>query len=214
MRKLHERIEKIVLGIFDQEKPREQDKARAAHEELVKLIQEEYPWDVSTEDFLLPYQESSVNQTIRDLRLRSETGATIVAIYRGEESIPNPPPEMRLLPGDVLLLMGDKEQIRSAISFLNQKTKEPLTVSSGSGGTPRTQKYEIATASEFIGRTLKDMKLRRKTGATILGIQKGETTINNPSGEIVIESRDILILFGRERELESAVRYLSSSSEK
>lgn len=213
MRKLHERVEKTVLGIFDQEKPLEQARARAAHEELVKLIQEEYPWDVTTEDFLLPYQESAVNQTIHDLRLRSETGATIVAIYRGEESIPNPPPEMRLLPGDVLLLMGDKEQIRSAVLFLNQKIKEVPPVSGDKGGVPGTQKYEIASESVFIGRTLKEIKLRRKTGATILGIQKAETTINNPGGDILIESGDILVLFGRPNELESAIRYLSSSQE-
>lgn len=213
MRKLHERVEKTVLGIFDQEKPLEQAKARAAHEELVKLIQEEYPWDVTTEDFLLPYQESAVNQTIRDLRLRSETGATVVAIYRGEESIPNPPPEMKLLPGDVLLLMGDKEQIHSAVLFLNQKVKEVPPISGDRGGVPRTQKYEIASESVFIGRTLKEIKLRRKTGATILGIQKAETTINNPGGDILIESGDILMLFGRPNELESAIRYLSSSQE-
>jgi len=212
MRKLHERIEKIVLGIFDQEKPREQAVARAAHDELVKLIQEEYPWDVTTEDFLLPYQESAANQTIRDLRLRSETGATIVAIYRGEESIPNPPPEMRLLPGDVLLLMGDKEQIRSAILFLNEKIKEVPSVSRDKSN-PGTQKYEIAPESAFIGRTLKEIKLRRKTGATILGIQKGGTVIHNPSGGILIEISDILMLFGRPEELESAVRYLSSIQE-
>ena len=210
MRKVHERIEKIILGIFDQEKPGEQATAQAAHEELVKLIHEEYPWEVVTEDFLLPYQESAVNQTIGDLRLRSETGATIVAIYRGEESTPNPPPETKLFPGDVLLLMGDKEQVRSAILFLNQKIKEVPPAPNDKVAIPRTQKYEMVSGSEFIGRTLKEIKLRRKTGATLLGIQKGETTINNPGGDTIIESLDTLILFGRAEELESAVRYLSS----
>lgn len=115
MRKLHEKIEKTVLGIFDQ--------PDAAKAQLVKLIREEYPWEAATEDFLLPYHESAVNQTIGDLKLRSETGATIVAIYRDEAFMPNPSPQTKLMPGDVLLLMGDSQQIKAAIQFLNSKTR-------------------------------------------------------------------------------------------
>ncbi len=126
VRKVHERIEKIVLGIFDQEKPEERSQAKIAQDALVKLIHDEYPWDVMTQDFLLPYRESAVNQTIQDLKLRSETGATIVAIYRDDKSLLNPAPDMKLMPGDVLLLMGDQNQIRGAVQFLNQKIKRPL----------------------------------------------------------------------------------------
>jgi len=92
----------------------------------VDLIREEYAGDVETEDLLLPSEESAVNRTIRELRLRTETGASIVAIYRENEFMPNPSPDTKLLPGSVLLLMGRKEQIKKAFGFLQQKMKEPV----------------------------------------------------------------------------------------
>ncbi len=124
VKKLHDRIEQLILSALDQEKISEKPQIENAKAELLQLIREKYPWEVTTEDVLLPYEQSSVNVPIRDLRLRSETGASIIAIYRGEESIANPPPNMKLLPGDVLLLMGDAKQIKSAIVYLNKKMKD------------------------------------------------------------------------------------------
>ncbi len=128
IRRVHERIERTVLSVFDNtEIGEKKNKRAAAHDELVKLIHKQYPWRVETLDFLLPFKESGVNQSIRDLNLRKLTGTTIVSIYRGDESIPNPAPETKLQPGDVLLLMGDMEQIQAAAALLKQKMKEPPT---------------------------------------------------------------------------------------
>lgn len=124
IRRVHERIEKMVLGVFDNQAPDKFKENMDAHDELVKLIHKQYPWSVETLDFMVPFKESALNQSIRDLNLRKLTGTTIVGIYRSEESIPNPSPEIRLLPGDVLLLMGDMEQIKAATDFLQKKAKE------------------------------------------------------------------------------------------
>lgn len=211
MRKIHERIEKIVLGIFDQEKPEQgQSMRQEVHQDLVKLIRKEYPWDVATEDFLLPYRESAVNQTIRDLRLRSETGATIAAIYREEGAIPNPPPETQLAPGDVLLLIGDQEQMKAAIQFLNRKIREPVLPAKIREGTPKTESFQIPEGSWLIGKTLSEIRLRRKTGATALGVQKGEISVPNPDPETLLEKGDKLILFGWPEQLEASLKYLTA----
>lgn len=208
-RKLHERMEKLVLGIFDKEKPEPQVQNTPVYENLVRLIREEYPWDVTTEDFLLPYKESAVNQTLKNLRLRSETGTSVVAIYRDTESLVNPSPEAKLLPGDVLLLMGDPDQIKKATQYLSRKVKEPLPAEVKDHGTPRTRSFAILPDSPWLGKSVRETKLRRKTGATILGIQKGAVTLNNPNPDTVIEENDTLVLFGWPKEIESAVSYLS-----
>lgn len=48
---------------------------------------------------------------IRELELRSQTGASIVAIERGEESIINPGPDEEIRAGDRVLLIGDLKQV-------------------------------------------------------------------------------------------------------
>ncbi len=83
------------------------------HEESMRLMGEE--------DFLLPLEECGINQTIRELRLRSQTGVTIVSIYRGDESFFEPAVDVRLLPGDVLLIRGDEEQVRAGMKYLKSK---------------------------------------------------------------------------------------------
>jgi TrkA domain protein len=54
-----------------------------------------------------PYADQSLGST----RARSRTGASIVAIVRGESVIASPKPDEVLRPGDVLVVIGTREGI-------------------------------------------------------------------------------------------------------
>jgi K+/H+ antiporter YhaU regulatory subunit KhtT len=96
-----------------------------AANQLTRLVSTKYPFDVVLEDVVLPFTPSAVHSPIRDLALRSRTGATIAAIYRGEEVIVNPDPAERVLPGDVLLLLGSTDQIRAAMAEIERLASAP-----------------------------------------------------------------------------------------
>lgn len=210
-KKIHDRIQSMIGGIFEQEKNAVLSAEHSStQKELFRLIREEYPWEAETQDFLLPYQESAVNQTIKDLRLRSESGATIVAIYRDDQSIANPEPDMKLLPGDVLLLMGDTKQIKDAVLFLNKKIKELPVLETQKQGHPKTEPFQVSENAQCLNKTLREIRLRRKTGATVLHLQKGGIPINNPDPDTLIEKGDVLMLFGWPHQLEAARQYLGS----
>lgn len=119
----HEHIEKTIMGVFDHEKPLDKEQTKNTHDQLVDLIRTNYPLSFQTQDYILPFNECCLNTTIRELDLRSKTGASVVGIYRAEEVIPNPSPTIQLLPGDVLLLIGDDKQIKNAVTYLNDKIK-------------------------------------------------------------------------------------------
>jgi len=55
---------------------------------------------------------------IRELALRTETGASIVAIERAGANIVNPGPDEELLPGDQVLLLGKRAQLEAARRYL------------------------------------------------------------------------------------------------
>lgn len=57
---------------------------------------------------------------IRELLLRTETGASIVAIERAGETMVNPGPDTELLVGDHVLILGDGVQLAAAISLLSK----------------------------------------------------------------------------------------------
>jgi voltage-gated potassium channel len=84
------------------------------------------------EEFLLDPQTSPViGQTLREARLRSQTGALVLAIRRADGIlIAGPTGETPLLPGDLLICLGTAEQLRQLNRILI-----PL-----SSGWPRTPK--------------------------------------------------------------------------
>lgn len=55
---------------------------------------------------------------IRELALRSATGATVVAVERDGNVVINPGPDEELFPGDQLLLLGTQSQLDKARSYL------------------------------------------------------------------------------------------------
>ncbi len=58
-------------------------------------------------------------RTLRDLDLRRQTGTSVIAVVRGEQSHPNPSSDLRLEPGDCLVLVGSHEEIDRAFRFLD-----------------------------------------------------------------------------------------------
>lgn len=124
-RKVHGRLEQTILSVFDQEKPLKPEEQNSVRDELVRLITDKYPWEVEMQDFMLPYQECGINQSIHDLGLRHETGVSIVSIYRASGALPNPSPSVILQPGDVLLLIGNSDQLKKAVVFLKNKIRQP-----------------------------------------------------------------------------------------
>ncbi|MBN1289452.1 MAG: potassium channel protein [Actinobacteria bacterium] len=73
------------------------------------------------------------------------------------------------------------------------------------GGIPEYQLTELKVSGEssFKGVTIKDTRLRERTGATVLAIRKmGEDTFNgNPEPDIRIEEGDLLILVGTSEQM-------------
>jgi len=56
----------------------------------------------------------ALGRSIGELRLRSRTGATIVAVIRAGAAATNPPPDWRFLAGDILVLIGGHAEVEAA----------------------------------------------------------------------------------------------------
>jgi len=74
------------------------------------------------ERIVLPANTAVVGQTIAETQLRSTTGALILAVRRGEDDFGTPGADFRLDAGDVLVVVGQPQQIRLASQLLTGKT--------------------------------------------------------------------------------------------
>ena len=66
------------------------------------------------------YEENCkyIGKTSGETKFWQNTGATIVAVKRGEELIISPGPYIEFLAGDLLLVVGDKHIYNSVPAFL------------------------------------------------------------------------------------------------
>jgi CPA2 family monovalent cation:H+ antiporter-2 len=74
--------------------------------------------DALLETVPLPPQSAAAGKLIRELQLRTRTGASIVGIERNGASVINPGPDDELLAGDRVLLLGTEGQLAAARAAL------------------------------------------------------------------------------------------------
>ncbi|MFE7764230.1 cation:proton antiporter regulatory subunit [Streptomyces sp. NPDC057438] len=60
-------------------------------------------------------------RVLGDTRIRTETGASIVAVLRRAEAIPSPAPDFRLAGGDTLIVIGTREGVETAAAILGRE---------------------------------------------------------------------------------------------
>ena len=72
-----------------------------------------------------------------------------------------------------------------------------------------TDVFRIARGSSVAGRSLRDLDLRRRTGATVLAVVRDEEPYPSPGGETVLETGDDLVLVGSHAEIDQAFDLLA-----
>jgi len=74
--------------------------------------------EIDTETYLVNDRSNASGRSIKDLRIRTKTGATVIAVKRGDEIIPSPELDFVFTPGDILYLIGSKESLAKAFALL------------------------------------------------------------------------------------------------
>jgi len=74
--------------------------------------------DVEVETYRIEEDSPARGKTLLQVSLRPRTGASVIALTRGGMTESNPSEEVRLEEGDVLVVLGTREQIRRAVALL------------------------------------------------------------------------------------------------
>ncbi|MFE2040918.1 cation:proton antiporter regulatory subunit [Streptomyces sp. NPDC059477] len=60
-------------------------------------------------------------RVLGETRIRTDTGASVVAVLRRAEAIPSPTPDFRLAGGDTLIVIGTREGVDAAAAILGRE---------------------------------------------------------------------------------------------
>lgn len=88
---------------------------------------------------------------------------------------------------------------KMATLLLRPAVSDYLDVVTGGGEIEfRVEEFSLNETCEVVGRSIKDLDVRRKTGATILAVRQGRTGQfdTNPSPDLVLADDDVLIAIG------------------
>ncbi|MFC7228288.1 potassium transporter TrkA [Salinirubellus salinus] len=98
------------------------DLTRGEANRLGSILEGAYFEAVSTDELQVPLGDAFIEwvdidedsqvagQTLVESDLRNVTGVSVIAVQRGEETIPNPDPEFQVEAGDILVTLGNREQ--------------------------------------------------------------------------------------------------------
>lgn len=113
-----EQVERIRQERY--EMLRQLDGPRLAQAELTRIFAQ-----VEMETYLVPEGAPSTGKTIGDLHIRRRTGASVVAVIQDGRITANPGPEHRIAEGQILVLVGSREQLEKALVLLDGTQENP-----------------------------------------------------------------------------------------
>ncbi len=74
----------------------------------------------TTDVFRVEPGSAAEGRTLQDLDLRRETGASVIAVVRGDETFSNPSADVALMAGDDLVLVGAHQEVEAAFELLGR----------------------------------------------------------------------------------------------
>lgn len=107
--------------------------------------------------------------------------------------------------------IGGKEM---ATLMLKPMVKDYLDVVTGGGELElRVEQFQLDEGSPVVGKSIKELEIRQRTGASVLAVRKpGEPFNTNPSPETILQTEDILITVGTPAEIQSLEQLFAPSA--
>ena len=150
-------------------------------------------WPATIREIMLRPGSVFAGKRLRDIPLRHETGASVLAVSRAGYTHFNPGPEFQLFPGDRLALLGDPQSVTRAVEYMDLRE---IGQTGMSDGVFAIGNIAVSGDSVRLGRTLAELDFRRAYDVTVIGLRRGEKQIVSPSAAEHIEAEDQLIVVG------------------
>ena len=135
--------------------------------------------------------------TLREIDFRRRYGVTVVAIRRGERRLQLPDGHTMLFPYDRLTVVGTDEEFRIFHRVLDEQRSERKRRREEKTATAlRIGSYTLPARSALDGTTLGEAEVRRHASALVLGIERPEGPVTNPSAGERLHAGDVVWAVG------------------
>ena len=153
--------------------------------------------DLHLADFEVKQNSPSMGKSLKELNFRQKCNVNVVTIIRGEQRINIPGGEERLYPFDKLVVVGADDDLTHFRHYLEERYKQ----SAERREEMRMEQILISSDSRLVGRSIIESGIRDKAACLVIGIERGNRSIQNPPPTTVFEQGDIVWLVGERSKL-------------
>ena len=151
------------------------------------------------------------NKTLKELNLRKVYDIIIVAVTRNGRQINFPDGDFRLEVNDTLLALGQIQKLKNAqidykgidLDYSKVINLHDFTLKQQSDkhSSIKCMTFIIGENSSWIDKNLYDAQLNRKTNCLVVGIERGDIPIPNPSSHVRFKKDDMVWVMGDDKSL-------------
>ncbi|MBI2077839.1 MAG: cation:proton antiporter regulatory subunit [Euryarchaeota archaeon] len=91
---------------------------------IIDYISRSFQGGMAMDQFTITHESPIAGMTVMDTNLRSATGASIIALVKAGKTLYNPNPTTVIGPGDVVVLIGDEDQLQRARRIIVGETQK------------------------------------------------------------------------------------------
>ncbi|MBR3979720.1 MAG: cation:proton antiporter [Bacteroidales bacterium] len=146
----------------------------------------------------MPVNSHFIGKTLLDTGIKQQYGVIVVKIVRGSMEIDIPEADEIVYPQDVLVVLGNDEQIYAFSSALEVENKNVQNM----------PKSEITLESIFIeeqsylcGKSIQQSGLKDSVHCLVIGIERGGKSVMNPHYTMTFEAGDLVWIVGNRQQL-------------
>ena len=146
-----------------------------------------------------------IDKTLAETRIGDELDLTVLSIIRGQEQIRIAPhPEEQIKADDLLLVQGRVEDILKVKAEAGIEIKPDFELNDSVLESKDAELFEamVPRGSDFMGRTVKRLNLRKRYGVVVLAIDRHGVNLLSKISRLRLRFGDVLLIQGSREQVE------------
>ncbi len=146
----------------------------------------------------IPEDSELVGRSLHNSRLQRRFDVDVLELQRGGERLLPPLADRRLQAGDHLLLRVTRQDLLRlqqdhTIQLTTQGQNAGVNLDSSTSG-QKTVEVLLPAGSTLAGASLRELRFRQRHNATVLALRRGQETVQERLGQVVLREGDVLLL--------------------
>ncbi len=152
------------------------------------------PWDAHLAYFVISPNAEFIGKQLHELEWREKYGINIASIERGKKMLDVPSRFEMLFPYDKIAVIGTDEQLQTFRYIIEPTNEVPELLPSKTEVS--LHKIIADEHTKLRGKSIRDSRIREKTGGLVVGIERDGKRILNPDSTLTFEWEDVVWIVG------------------